>query len=227
MLNIFTKKLSGYTQAQVRDLFDHALLVREVWRGNKNSFYPEPIHCGVDSIDYEYVNLPQSVAQQMNNRQCQPDVMRQVGAALARLHVVKQTGSGASLLHADFVPHNLFSDGKNLWIIDAHPPEKLGYRADLLYGNPHRDIVTMVYCIFSNAGLLSVMTRGDYYFVMAREFLIGYAAVTTLPYGFIKPVLKFARDVYVMKTRCGTGRIRAGLHAAGYAVLAMIGLGGR
>lgn len=223
MEKFFRKEFSGYEEAQVRALFRHAQAIYEVWHKAAICQFPEPISCEERGITYRYIELPASISDRLNAGTCPETILHFAGAALAALH--QQTENNLTLLHGDFVPHNVFGDINNFWVIDAHPPELLGYRDTLLYGLPERDLTAFLYCLFSNAGLRAIGARPNYYFAMARAFRKGYETLLPWPGFFAGEIARYARDVYVMKRRAGIGAPRALWHAAGYALLTLMALG--
>jgi tRNA A-37 threonylcarbamoyl transferase component Bud32 len=185
----------------------------------KLCLFPRPQTFDASGIDYAYVSLPkQSLSELLKERTCPPAILFRAGELLSTLHTEKR--GAKTLLHSDYVPHNLFWDGKTLFVIDAHPPEYLGFREDLLWGDTRRDLVAFVTCIFSNVGARAVLHHRDYYIDMAHHFLMGYKKHATVPSHFVGAITRHVQDVFTMKRRAGIGRIHAMAHGLFYGAVA-------
>ena len=218
MCQIFHKALHDCSEKEIQILFNHMQSVYEKLK--EHCVVAKPLSCDQSGINYSYIDVPQeSLSEALQQQTCTPSMMQQVGKILATLH------TPPTVLHSDFVPHNLFYKDNHFFVIDAHPPEFLGYRTDLLFGDKQRDIVAFVTCIFSNVGLAAVWAHKHYYKDMALNFLEGYCFKLSLPSSFFKSVFTHACDTYRMKRKAKICAGRAFSHALLYAIVALFILG--
>ncbi len=209
------------TEAQVHTLFVHAQAVFAALKEVPSCSFEEPLSCTEKIITYRYFDfLPPSLSEQLRSRSCTEGSMRRIGEVLSALHHHMAPDGGSPLLHGDFVPHNVFCSADKLFIIDAHPPEQLPYRDGILYGDGRRDIISLLFGVFSNVGLKAVLFHGSYYCAMARSFLKGYQAAKPCLDSFERVLLSYIADVYKMR-RSSIGRLRAVLHGSWCGVMVL------
>lgn len=215
MTNKFYKSFSGYTLEQLQIIFVHS---QEVWIAlNKTPLCVTPKPLAFDSygIDYELLELPQSVHMLLQCNACIDNVLVQVGAVLATIHNFRDV---QCLMHGDFVLHNLFTDGDNLFLIDAHPPEMLGFRKDILYGDGVRDIICFATSVASCIGFRKAVRHKEYIHNCYRLFVRGYLTKKkVIPVGGPRAYYLFVRDIFASRRRAGFGIKSAVLHVIGSA----------
>jgi FkbM family methyltransferase len=209
---VICKPFPSYTQEQVKALYTHAQAIFAALKDAPCCQFEEPLSHTATSITYRYFDsLPPSLSDLLRSRACTEGGMRRVGKVLAALHAQTSPDGHNNLLHGDFVPHNVFCSVDKLFIIDAHPPEQLPYRDDLLSGDRRRDVISLLFGIFSNVGLKAVILHGRYYCAMARSFVAGYQAVRPCEGSLKGALLHYIADVYKMR-HTSLGSLRAALH---------------
>lgn len=210
-MKVFVKPLSGYTPEHVSLTYRHAVEVWQAVEAHPNARSPRPLRHDARSITYEFVNLPRSLLELVRDERSHDATraLAQAGAVLARVH----EGPGG-LLHADYVVHNLFHDGDSLYVIDAHPPETLGYRNTLLYGAPARDVLAFVTALVSGLGYRTAWRQRARVDALLNAFACGYAAGNPIPLGSIRIIGGMVGDTARMRYRAGFGMASALMHGA-------------
>jgi tRNA A-37 threonylcarbamoyl transferase component Bud32 len=201
-MDLFYKPLNGYTQDQISIVFEHAKAVKLAFCRTDNCKVPEPISCSATGINYELISLPSSALELLQNKADLSELLCLIGRALGGLH---NDQHNPKLLHGDYVLHNLFFDGECLFIIDAHPPELLGYRTDILFGDPTRDCLSLAASIVSSIGYKKSFfetNRINNYFLF---FIKGYRSNRYFSKCKVGTIIRFLRDVYLMRYRSKFG----------------------
>jgi tRNA A-37 threonylcarbamoyl transferase component Bud32 len=211
-MKIFVKPLQNYTPEQVRLTYQHAFEVWQAVEGHPSGRSPRPLRHDEKSITYEFVDLPRSLLDLVRDERSNTvtvDALSKAGAILAGIHL---GAAGRGLLHGDYVVHNLFHDNDTLYVIDAHPPETLGYRTTLLYGAPVRDVLAFVTALVSGLGYRAAWHRRALVDVYLSEFTDGYRSETSLPAISIRTIVGVLYDTVQMRYRAGFGIVSALLH---------------
>lgn len=209
----FTKSLPGYTPQQVNALYEHALDVWLAFQNRPGVQVAKPLAYTETTIEYEWLQLPPALATMLHSVNSSTlSALHAAGTALAQLH-------GAfpekQLLHCDYVPHNLCFDGQALYIIDAHPPELLGYRPDILHGSPDRDILCFISALASGIGFKQAKRRSTDLIHYYKAFFAGYKEVRDIPPTKLATFKQVIRDIATMRSLAGFGKISACMHAVG------------
>lgn len=210
MTNKFRKSFSGYTPEQMQTIFVHSQAVWTVINKISKCITPRPLTFDAAGIAYEFLELPPSMPMLLQEEIGIENSLVQAGAVLAALHNSSDT---QGLMHGDFVPHNMFTDGDNLFLIDAHPPELLGFRKDILYGDGVRDILCFVISIPSCLGFKKAVKRKEYIHNCYRAFIRGYLTKkSAIPLRSPRVYCSLARDIFINRYRAGFGIKSAILH---------------
>jgi len=218
----FLKHFPVLTEPQVKTLFQHSREISYALRQDSSILFPEPLAQDGQTIRYQFIELPPPLIEQMQAQNSLEDDMRHIGCALALIHKGATTHD-RTLLHGDFVPHNVFLQSGKIIIIDPHLPENLPFSEALLYGDRRRDVTAFIFGIFSDVGLKRALKHYRYYNHLARWFLSGYASACPVR-PFLLPVLTYGKDVYVMKCKAHFSCMNSLAHCvgAGLATLCVI-----
>ena len=200
-MQIFNKPLKGYTDSQIDDIFHHSVAISESLSSLKFVKAPKVIDISGKTMNYEFIELPSEFVPQLRNKTCDKKVLEQIGEALACIHS-KEYQKGR-LVHGDFVPHNIFASDDIVYIIDYHPPELIGYRADLLYGDGNRDVVAFIFTLFSDIGVKLVLIDFSSYYQYGKKFFEGYVKSRGYKVRMMKALFYYFKDVYRMKRMVG------------------------
>jgi tRNA A-37 threonylcarbamoyl transferase component Bud32 len=212
-MKVFVKSLQGYAAEEVRLTFQHAVEVWQAVSEHPSGRSPRPLHHDGENIVYEFLDLPHSLLDLVRDEHSTTvfGALSSAGAILGHIHAVKTV---PKLLHGDYVVHNLFHYDDILYVIDAHPPETLGYRTTLLYGMPARDILAFVTALVSGLGYRTAWHQRDRVDAYMNEFAQGYRTQTALPAVSLREVASLVLDTMRMRYRAGFGMISALLHSA-------------
>jgi tRNA A-37 threonylcarbamoyl transferase component Bud32 len=211
-MKVFVKPLQGYAPEEVRLTFQHAIEVWQAVSEHPGGRSPRPLHHDGNKIVYEFLDLPNSLLDLVRDEHSSAvfGALSLAGAVLARIHVVK---TAPTLLHGDYVVHNLFHREDILYVIDAHPPETLGYRTTLLYGVPARDILAFVTALVSGLGYRAAWRQRARVDAYLNEFTQGYRSQTALPAVPLREIASLVYDTMRMRYRAGFGMASALLHS--------------
>ena len=218
-MTTYIKTFTNHTPAQIQDLFSHAQKISAALSDANDTIFPKPQACDKTSISYDFLLLPSCILPLLQKGGLSPRILDLAGRALARIH--GQTNGKDALLHADYVPHNLFSDNRSIYIIDPHPPEYLGYRADLLYGDPAREFYGFIFSLLSDVGLKHALAHQRTYLTYIRDFMFGYDSLRPRPPLSLLSFYTYARDVYAIKRRAGFSRWASSAHCASAFILSL------
>lgn len=199
----FHKSLPGYSLKHIQIVYSHSLEVWMALNNIPNCVTPKPMMFNTSGIDYEFLELPQRLDELLRSKASVDNILFRVGVILASLHGFCGT---QNLLHGDFVVHNIFTDGDNIFLIDAHPPELLGFRANILYGDMVRDILFFANSIVACIGFRKALERREYICGCYRSFVRGY--MTKLPkvyFGHLSTYCFLLRDIFMMRYDAGFG----------------------
>ncbi|GLO59655.1 hypothetical protein MACH09_01630 [Vibrio sp. MACH09] len=134
---MFVKDFGCLSKKEVEKLYEHSMEILKCCSGYY--IFPQPICYDNKSITYEFVTLPESITKiicKQTESSLAKEALFQSGKALCLIHSKK------NLLHGDYVGHNLFySYEQGLSIIDAHPPEVIGFDLTYLYGRKEVEVV--------------------------------------------------------------------------------------
>ena len=215
MINKFHKILANYTPDQLQKTFLHSRAVWEAVSKTPCCFTPKPLAINLElrSIDYEFVELPQqSISTLVQKQTYIKDILLQVGGVLASLH---KFNNDKKLMHGDFVLHNIFFEDDRLFVIDAHPPEKLEFREDILYGEGVRDVLFFIISIPICIGFRKSIRCEKYIGDCCRAFIQGYFPQRSEIYlGCFNDYYLLIKDLFIIKCR-SMGIKKAVLHVIG------------
>ena len=207
----FQKSFQTLTEQQTELLFNHSA---EIFRISAAPVVvmPEPLSRNDRTICYKYLELPNSLVVSLQERILPTEEIMRIGYALALIHTAESSKKGKYLLHGDFVPHNIFSNKDKVFIIDPHPPERLEFREDIIYGDWRRDIISFIFGIFSDVGFREILPHRSYYMSLSHHFLDGYSRSLGSIILFVSPLLRYTRDIYLLKRKACFSRIRSFTH---------------
>lgn len=220
-MSSFSKPLPGHTDAEIEELFVHAEAVHTALTALGFAQTPRPISRDNTGILYEWVDLPPSLAEQIRAHKPLTDLALRCGQALASLHT--QTPRG-TLLHADFVLHNIFGTPSQLVIIDCHPPALLGPRPYLLYGDARRDLTVFAISLFSSAGVKASLLRFSEIKSLCQSFLAGYAKRRPLPLHLRGLLPTCLLELYTLRRRSGFSAFGSLVHVGLAGMMAFLSL---
>lgn len=146
----FKKYIYNYDEKGFNQLVIHS---KEIYSAleNTNFLSPKVIKASNMTIYYEYLNIERRMDKVwQNNIDMDNKVFEKIGEMLRLIHF----GDIKNLLHGDFVLHNIFlNSSKDIVLIDAHPPEVIGYDESFLYGNSKVEMYLFLLNITSSIGL--------------------------------------------------------------------------
>jgi len=204
----FIKPIDKHSKEEINILFNHSI---KVWESLKDKcIFPKPLRYGDDSIVYEFYDLPESLDHILKREDSEliKVALTKAGEVLAFIH------KNTNLLHSDYVTHNLFfSNTFELYVIDAHPPEMLGFSENLLYGKPERDFFFFLMNMPSSYGLRNAVKNKEYIKINQEIFISGYKAIAPPPKLCIGTILGILRDVVKMRFNAGFGLLNGLAHA--------------
>ncbi len=217
----FFKPLPNHTQAEIDELFVHAGAIHRELLASGFARTPSPLEQNQTGIIYEWVDLPPSLTEHIRARTPLTDLAQRAGKALASLHTPTPHGT---LLHADFVLHNLLGTKEQLIIIDCHPPAVLGPRPDLLYGDARRDLAVFAISLFSSTGVKASLLRFKEIKNLCQIFLAGYASIRPLPPHLRRILPTCLCELYTLRRRAGFSALGSLAHVSLAGLMAFLSL---
>lgn len=164
---VFEKEFLNLSIDEVNELYLHYCDVYESLKSESNIIVPEPISRNGCIIKYRLYELGESFADTLNEKKIFP-LLNKSGEILRIIHDKK------SLMHSDFVLHNLFTKNNMIFVIDPNPPALIGFRKDLLYGRQKYDVFSLLYSIIDSRGVKKTLVSPFNFVEMAGSFLSGY-----------------------------------------------------
>lgn len=206
---VYKKEFSNNSSDQVSELYLHAQRVAATFFGKHDVIFPLPIECTKSSICYEYYDLPASVLDLWRGHRLPLFGFMKIGSALAILH---KNGQTYNLLHSDYVLHNLFYGDDKLYIIDAHPPERLPYNANLIYGPSEQDIWWFYLNLISSRPV-KISCRNIFQIVRAiKEFKSGYKKNGVYPALDRRSYFFCLSKLFYLRQKAGYSRINVSIY---------------
>ena len=143
--------------------------------------------CKANLIEYEFLDIPPGLNILINQKKSVGQAFFVAGKVLATIHSYKNIG----LKHSDYCLHNLFFDGKCLFIIDNTPPCWVPWKDDMLKGDGKEELIQFAYSSFSSVGFQKSITRYNRLYSDLLFFLNGYFQKKELPAFKIKDFYLF------------------------------------
>ncbi|WP_155419419.1 hypothetical protein [Chromobacterium subtsugae] len=219
---VFEKSFPYLNPDDVQHLYRHSLAVERSIDGIGDITTPRVLACDGLSIHYQYLELGDSFHHVLSGDTDSNDYLFRIGKALKAIHSYQLSESARSLLHSDFVPHNIFISGTKITLIDPHPPEKLDFSTDRLYGNPYSEIVDFIFCLMSDVGFKRSITKLGLNVSHASSFFDGYGKSNLTIHIFFRPIFYKCKDSYILKRRAGFPLTHATLHCVAGSILTLL-----
>lgn len=198
---MFRKVFPKLSVSEISDLAEHSRRISAALAGCQDVVFPAVMGSDSHSITYQAVDCSQPLLTRLQAGGCCEDDMKKAGRILRQIHA-------ASLLHSDYVPHNLFYQSEKLVLIDPHPPERLPFKQAYLYGPPHREVAGFIVCLLTDAGLKQALRHFPVYLKLISGFLNGYGPIHIS----IADFMSVGRDTYHLRRQAGYSVIHAFVH---------------
>jgi len=215
---MYVKSLPMRSPSQVAMLALHAEEIERALRGCELVVFPRMTAYDDTSISYSLVDCSAPLLRKVLALSCTEDEMGVAGTILRRIH-------DSSLLHSDYVPHNLFLSGDRLVLIDPHPPDNLEFDVRRLYGKPCNELAGFVFCLLTDTGLKRSLAFLGHQSRLTRAFLQGYGLDGVQVVGLPCAIANYASEVYRLKRRAGFSLPRALAHCVGASCLTLVMFG--
>ena len=200
----FKKHVKNFTHVQFSELVRHS---EEIWKGLEQSEFITPRILSVSdgTIIYEYLDIPYRIDEVwQNDVSIDPLIFRKIGEMLLLIH----NGSTDSLLHGDFVLHNIFLNSSgDLCLIDCHPPEVIGYERSFLYGDGKMEMYLFILNLASSLGVKLALANNKSVRLAIRSFRQGYGSS-----GSVRSLASAIVRFYKIRRASGFSALNASIH---------------
>lgn len=201
---MFHKPFLTLSGAEITELAEHSRKISAALADCTEVIFPSVLASDNQSITYETVDCSKPLLARLQAATCSEDDMERAGRILRHIHA-------AGILHADYVPHNLFYHDNKLVLIDPHPPERLPFKREYLYGDSSNEVAGFIFCLLTDAGLKRVLLHFKTHKIMIAAFLHGYGKVPLRLHHFIH----LTKDSYSLRRQAGYTRLHAFIHVTG------------
>lgn len=205
---MFVKKFPGLTAEQIALLARHAREVAAALAATPEASCPAVLAVDAHSISYEVADCSLPLAAQLRAGACTLETMHKAGGILRAIHQVP------SLMHADYVAHNICISGDKLVIIDPHPPGYLPFDETSLYGHQPSEIARFVFAQLANTGFKRVLLQLGQQVRLTKAFLQGYGQPSPSFSQLLPDIWKFSRESFQMKRLTSHSLAHSLRHAA-------------
>lgn len=150
MIKYFEKHVKNCTQSQFYELEAHSKKLAKVLEPSE-FIAPRVLSASNMVIYYEYLDIPYRIDEVWKkNLNIDIKIFSKIGEMLLLIH----NSSSDSLLHGDYVLHNIFLNSSGgLCLIDCHPPEVIGYNKSFLYGDGKMEMYLFLFNLASSLGV--------------------------------------------------------------------------
>jgi len=204
---MYIKEFPYLSSVEIAALARHSKEISAALSDSEEVIVPDVLGHDHTSISYSIVDCSSPLSDKLRNFSCTEQEMIKAGKVLRRIHI-------AGILHTDYVPHNIFCSDQKLVVIDAHPPEGIHYKHELLYGDPQNEISRFVFALLSNIGLKRTIRHFDYQSRMVKGFLEGYGKPMYPFSQLLGATLSSTKEIYFLKRRARIAPVHAIAHCA-------------